>query len=125
MGAGLLGGILGDKFGAGLSSISDAQLNYIAEFTIVGGKPIDYDKGMKLTRHHIARGRKISWAESKKQPYNPWAPDPDRGYPARKAHHGGQGQKHRRKQDPEEEVDLMAASDSDGELEAKHQRRYS
>ena len=123
--AGLLGGILRDKFGAGLSSISDAQLNHTAKFTIAGVKPVEYDKGMKLTRHHIARGWKVSWAESKKQPYTPCAPDPNREYPARKAHRGGRGQKHRRKQDPEEEVDLTAASDSDGEPEAKHQRQYS
>ena len=63
---GLLGGILRDNFGAGLSSISDARLNHTSKFTIVGVKPVDYDKGMKLTRHHIARGWKISWAESKK-----------------------------------------------------------
>ena len=125
MDAGLLGGILRDKFSAGLASISDTQLNHTAKFTIVGVKPVNYDKGMKLTRHHIARGWKISWAESKKQPYTPWAPDPGREYPARKAHRGGRGQKHRRKQDPEEEVDLTAASDSDGEAEAKHQRQYS
>ena len=86
--AGLLGGILRDKFGDGLSSISDAQLNHKAMFTIVGVKPVDYDKGMKLTRHHTARGWKVSWAESKMQPYTPWAPD-------------------------------------QGDLEAKHQRRYS
>ena len=55
--AGLLGGILRDNFGAGLSSISDAQLNHKAKFTIVGVKPVDYDKGMKLTRHHTARGK--------------------------------------------------------------------
>ena len=58
--AGLLGGILRDKFGAGLSSISDAQLNLTAKFTIVGVKPVDYDKGMKPSGHHIARGWKIS-----------------------------------------------------------------
>ena len=120
---GLLGGILRDKFGAGLSSISDAQVNHKAKFTIVGTKPVDYDKGMKLTRQRIARGCKVSSAEAKKQPYTPWAPDPDREYPARKAHRGGRGLKHRCKQDPEEEVDLTAASDSDGEPEAKHQRR--
>ena len=123
--AGLLGGIFPDNFSAGLLSISDAQLNHTAKFTIVGVKPVDYDKGMKLTRHHIARGWKISWAESKKQPYTPWALEPDREYPARKAHRGGREQKHQRKQDPAEEVDLMAASDSDGEPEAKHKRRYS
>ena len=83
---GRLGGILRDKFGAGLSSISDELLNHKAKFTIVGVKPVDYDKGMKLTWHHTARGWKVSWAESKKQPYTPWAPDPDRDYPARKAH---------------------------------------
>ena len=37
--AGLLGGILRNKFGAGLSSISDEQLNHKAKFTIVGVKP--------------------------------------------------------------------------------------
>ena len=123
--AGLLGGILRDKFCHGLSSISNAQLNHTAKFTIVGIKPADYDKGMKLTQYHIARGWKISCGESKKQPYTPWAPDPDRRYPTRKAQRGGRGQKHRRKQDPEEEVDLTGTSDSDGEPEAKHQRRYS
>ena len=50
---GLLGGILRDKFGAGRSY-------HMAKFTIVGIKPADYDKGMKLTWHHIARGGKIS-----------------------------------------------------------------
>ena len=49
MDAGLLEGILRDKFGSGLSSISDEQLNHKAKFTIVGVKPVDYDKGMKLT----------------------------------------------------------------------------
>ena len=91
--AGLLGGILRDKLGAALSSISDAQLNHTAKFTIVGVKPVDYHKGMKLTRHHIARGWKISQAESKKEPYTPWVPKPDREYPARKAHRGGRGLK--------------------------------
>ena len=123
--AGLMGGILRDKFSAGLASISDAQLNHTAKFTVVGVKPVDYDKGMKVTRHHIARGWKVSWAESKKQPYTPWSPDPDREYPARKAHHRGRGHKHQRKQDPEEQVDLIAASDLNGEPEAKHQRRCS
>ena len=121
---GLLGGILRDKFGASLSSISDEQLNHKAKFTIVGVKPVDYNKGMKLTRHHTARGWKVSWAESKKQPYTPWAPDPDRDYPARKTHRGGQGQKHRHQRDPEEQVDLTETSESKGEPEAKHQRRY-
>ena len=96
-----------------------------ANFTIVGIKPANYDNGMKLTRHHIAWGRKISWAESKKQPYTPWAPDPYREYPARKTHRGGRGQKHRRKHDPEDDIDLTGASDSDGEPGAKQQRRYS
>ena len=123
--AGLVGGILRDNFGAGLSSISDAQLNHTAKFTILGIKPVDYDKGMKLTRPRITRCWKISWAESKKQPYTPWVADPDREYPARKAHRAGRGLQHRRKQDAEEEVDLTAASHSDGEPEAKHQRRYS
>ena len=84
--AGLLGGILHDKFGAGLSSISDEQRNHKAKFTIVGLKPVDYDKGMKLTRHHSAQGWEVAWAESKKQSSTPWAPDPDRDYPARKTH---------------------------------------
>ena len=52
--AGRLGGILRDKLGAGLAFISDAELNHPAKFTIVGVKAVDYDKGMKLTRHHIA-----------------------------------------------------------------------
>ena len=120
----LLGRILRDEFGAGLASISDAQLNHTAKFTIVGVEPVDYDKGMKLTRHHIARGWKISWVESKKQPYTPWAPEPDRKYLARKAHRGGRGQKHRRKQDPKEEVNLTAASDSNGETQAKHELQH-
>ena len=34
----------------------DAQLNHSAKFTIVGVKCANYDKGMKLTCHHIARG---------------------------------------------------------------------
>ena len=123
--AGLLRGILRDKFGAGLSSMSDEQLNHNAKFTIVGVKPVDYDKGMKLTRQHTARGRKVSWVKSKKQPYTPWAPDPDRDYPARRTHQGGRGQKHRRQRDPEEQVDLRATSESEGEPEAKYQRRYS
>ena len=54
--AGLLGSILGDKFGASLSSISDEQLNHKAKFTIVGVKPADYNKGMRLTQQHTARG---------------------------------------------------------------------
>ena len=123
--AGLLGGILRDKFGAGLLSISDEQLTHTAKFTIVGVKPVDYDKGMKWTRHHTARGWKVSWAESKKQPYTPRAPDPDRDYPARKAHRGGPRQKHRRQRDPEEQVDLTATSKLEGEPEAIHQRRCS
>ena len=53
--AGLLGGILRDKFGAGLSSISDEQLNHKAKFTIVGVKPAEYDRSMKQTRQHTAR----------------------------------------------------------------------
>ena len=94
--AGLLGGILRDKFGAGLSSISDEQLNYKAKFTIVEIKPAEYDRGMKLTRQHTARGWRVTWAETKKQPCTPWVPGPDRDYPARKTHRGGRGQKHRR-----------------------------
>ena len=54
--AALLGGILRDKSGTGLSSISDEQLNHKAKFTIVGVKPAAYDRGMKLTRQHTARG---------------------------------------------------------------------
>ena len=119
VGAGLLGGILREKLGARHASISDAQLNHTAKFTIVGVKPIDYEKGMKLTRYHIARGSKISWAKSKKEPYTPWAPDWDREYPARKAHRGGRGQMHQRSQDLEEDVDLTAAAATDGELEVK------
>ena len=68
---GLLGGILRDKFGAGLSSISDEQLNHKAKFTIVGVKPAECDKGMKLPRQHTARGKRVTWAESKKQPCTP------------------------------------------------------
>ena len=61
--AGLLGGILCDKFGAGLSSISDKQLNHNAKFTIVGVKPAEYE--------HTARGWRVTWAESKQQPVHP------------------------------------------------------
>ena len=70
--AGLLGGILRDKFGSGLSPISHAQLNHTTRFAIVGIKPADYDHGMKLVHNHMARRSRISWAESKKQPYTPW-----------------------------------------------------
>ena len=52
--AGWLRGILRDKFGAGLASIADAELNHPEKFNIVGVTHVDYDKGMKLTRHHIA-----------------------------------------------------------------------
>ena len=52
----LLGGILRDKFGAGLSSITDEQLNHKAKFTIVGIRPAEYERGMPLTRQHTARG---------------------------------------------------------------------
>ena len=45
---------LHDTFSAGFSSILEAQLNQTAKFTMVGVKPVDYDKGMKLTRHYIA-----------------------------------------------------------------------
>ena len=109
--AGLLGGILRDKFGAGLSSISDEQLNHKAKFTIVGIRPAEYNRGMRLTRHHTARGWRVTWAESKKQPYTPWVPDPDRDYPARKTHRGSRGQKHRRPREPEDQVDLTATSE--------------
>ena len=98
--AGLLGGILRDKFGAGLSSISDEQLNHKAKFTIVGIRPAEYDRGMRLTRQHTARGWRVTWAESKKQPYTPWVLDPDGDYPARKTHRGSRGQKHRRPREP-------------------------
>ena len=54
--AGLLGGILRDKFGAGLFSITDEQLNHKAKFTIVGIRPVEYERGMRLTRQHTARG---------------------------------------------------------------------
>ena len=118
--AGLLGGILRDKFGAGLSSILDEQLNHKAKFTIVGVKPAEYDRGMKLTRQYTARGWRVTWAESKKQPYTPWVPDPDTEYPARKTHRGGRGQKHRRQRDPEEQVDLTATSESEGEPDPKY-----
>ena len=117
--AGLLGGILCHKFGAGLSSMSDVELSHTATFTIAGVQPVDYDKVMKMTRRHIARGWKISWAESKK-PYTPSAPDPDMEHPARKTHRGGRGQKHLRKHAPEDKTDLTGASDSNGEPDAKH-----
>ena len=80
----LLGGILRDKFGAGPWSIWDAKLNHTTKFTIVGVNPVDYHRGMKLTRHHIARGWKISLVESKKQPCIPRAPNPDRESPLAK-----------------------------------------
>ena len=118
--AGLLGGILCDKFGTGPLSISDEQLNHRAKFRIVSVKPAEYDKSMKLTREHTARSWRVTWAEFKKQPYTPWAPDPDREYPARETHQGGRGRKHRRQRDPEELVDLMATSESTGELEPKY-----
>ena len=79
--AGLIGGILRDKFGAGLSSMSNKLLNHKAKFTIVRVKPVNYDKGMKLTRQHTARGWRVTWAESKKQPYNPLGPRPGQGLP--------------------------------------------
>ena len=80
MDARLLGGILRDKFRAGLSSISDAQLNHTAMFTIVGIKPVDYNKGMKLTRHHIARGWKISGGVQEAA-LHPMGPRPRQGIP--------------------------------------------
>ena len=58
--AGLLGGILRDTFGAGLSSIWDEELNHKAKFTIVGVKATEYDKAMKLTRQHTARGWRVT-----------------------------------------------------------------
>ena len=116
----MVGGILRDKFGVGISSVQDGHLNHPVKFTIVGINAVDYDKGMKLTWHHIARERKIFFAEPKEQPYTPWATDLDSGYPARKTHCGGREQKHRRKHNPDDEVDLAGASDSDMELEAKH-----
>ena len=118
-------GVLRDKFGAGLSPIWDAHLIHTTKFIIPGVKPVNYDQFMKLNRHHISQGWKISSAESKKHPYTPWARDPDSQYPVRQNHLGGQGRKHRRKHDPEDEVDLTGASDSGGLPEAKHQRRYS
>ena len=123
--AGLLGGILRDKFGASLSSISDEQLNHKAKFTIVGIRPAEYDRGMRLIRQHTALGWRVTWTESKKQPYTPWVPDPDRDYPARKTHRGGRGQKPRRPREPEDQVDLTATSESEGEPDPKYQRRYS
>ena len=74
----LLGGVLRDKFKAGLASTTGPPLNHYAKFTIVGVKHADYTKRMKLVRHHIARGWKISWVESKKQLYTLWTPDPQR-----------------------------------------------
>ena len=123
--AGLLGGILRDKFGASLSSITDEQLNHKAKFTIVGIRPAEYDRGMRLTRQHTARGWRVTWAESKKQPYTPWVPDPDRDYPAQKTHRGSRGQKQCRPRDPEDQVDLTATSESEGEPDPRYQRRYS
>ena len=120
--AGLLGGILRDKFGPGLSSISDEQLNHKAKFTIVGVRPAEYERGMKLTRQHTACGWRVTWAESKKQPYTPWMPNPDRDYPARRTHRGARGQKHRRRE-PDDQVDLTATSESEGEPDPKYQRR--
>ena len=105
--AGLLGGILRDKFGAGLSSITDEQLNHTAKFTIVGIRPAEYERGMRLTRQHTARGWRVTWAESKKQPFTPWVPDPDRDHPPRKTHRGSRG-KQRRPRDPDDQVDLTA-----------------
>ena len=121
----VLGGILRDKFGAGVPSIADEQLNHKAKFTIVGIRHAEYDRGMPLTRQHTARGWRVTWAESKKQPYTPWVPDPDRDYPARKTHRGSRGQKQRRPRDPEDQVDLTATSESEREPHPKYQRRYS
>ena len=122
--AGLLGGILRDKFGAGLSSITEEQLNHTSKFTIVGIRPAEYERGMRLTRQHTARGWRVTWAESKKQPFTPWVPDPDRDHPPRKTHRGSRG-KQRRPRDPDDRVDLTATSGSDGEPDSKYQRRYS
>ena len=124
--AGLLGGILRDKFGAGLSSITEEQLNHTSKFTIVGIRPAEYERGMRLTRQHTARGWRVTWAESKKQPFTPWVPDPDRDRdrPPRKTHRGSRG-KQRRPRDPDDQVDLTATSGSDGEPDSKYQRRYS
>ena len=122
--AGLLGGILRDKFGAGLSSITDEQLNHTAKFTIVGVRPAEYERGMRLTRQHTARGWRVTWAESKKQPFTPWVPDPDRDHSPRKTHRGSRG-KQRRPRDPDDQVDLAATSGSEGEPDPKYQRRYS
>ena len=122
--AGLLGGILRDKFGAGLSSITDEQLNHKAKFTIVGIRPAEYDRGMRLTRQHTARGWRVTWAESKKQPFTPWVPDPDRDHPTTKTHRGSRG-KQRRPRDPHDQVDLTATSESEREPDPKYPRRYS
>ena len=122
--AGLLGGILRDKFGAGLSSITEEQLNHTSKFTIVGIRPAEYERGMRLTRQHTARGWRVTWAESKKQPFTPWVPDPDRDHLPRKTHRGSRG-KQRRPRDPDDQVDLTATSGSDGEPDSKYQRRYS
>ena len=122
--AGLLGGILRDKFGAGLSSITEEQLNHTSKFTIVGVRPAEYERGMRLTRQHTARGWRVTWAESKKQPFTPWVPDPDRDHPRRKTHRGSRG-KQRRPRDPDDQVDLTATSGSDGEPDSKYQRRYT
>ena len=46
---------------------------------------------MRLTRQHTARSWRVTWAESKKQPFTPWVPDPDRDHPTRKTHRGSPG----------------------------------
>ena len=79
---------------------------------------------MRLTRQHTARGWRVTWAESKKQPFTPWVPDPDRDHPPRKTHRGSRG-KQRRPRDPDDQVDLTGTSGSEGEPDSKYQRRYS
>ena len=79
---------------------------------------------MRLTRQHTARGWRVTWAESKKQPFTPWVPDPERDHPPRKTHRGSHG-KQRRRRDPDNQVDLTATSGPDGEPDSKYQRRYS
>ena len=120
--ASLLGGILREKFGSGLSSISDPQLNHTARSSIVRIKPTDFDHGMKLVDNHTVRGWKISWGESKKQPYTPRTRDPYREYTGSKTQCGARGQKHRQKE-PTTDVHLIQISEPVDERDAKYQRR--
>ena len=123
--AGLLGGIGWHRVASERGSRPSRTRSLITRQNSPSCKPVDYDKAMKLIRHDIAQGWKISGAQSKKQPYTPWALTPIGSTPLAKPHRGGRGQKHRCKHDPGDEVDPTGASDSVGEPEAKHERRYS